>query len=660
MDIVPSHIREKVDTKYPLPLPTQGFNILDSPEEQSKEERRELASLNIRRSRYAQKLLDEEQNMQRTNSSAPSTPARSVPSTPVRSVPSAPATSPWSDSVAASPYIPVLLKAQQMEDEDEVFDSLCVTTINKGIDQINEIRKERKVRRTPLKQASMRILSEEHPPVGMPTASLFPEVLATVHEDIVLDTRKRAAVDEVPKTPYAVQAVKKTRSTSSSTISLLSFGNSKATAAPLIKTSRILDASCSLTVTAQHVFFVSPMDKRLYAFPLAPLPRKNSASIKKAAVDAVDEDGFSTKEDWRIGDEAWVRRAVGAAGAATYEYYSGVITYTGRVSFATGEDWIGVQLTGDSVGKGRNDGTVQGVRYFDTAPDSGLFVRKAALRLLKPGDSDICLRGVIAGLENVKQHTACGKFALALTKEGSLYRIGEDLVPTLLDCGGHCVQNVKAGSSVLVLQVETSTGAFAPRFAGVDEESGELAKFDDWKSLLVRGSNRTDFKMACGADDCVVLYKNARSKDPEKWDVLTGPIDQGGDVKLKPLNYFKQHKVDIKMAAVGKEFGAVLDTDGVLYTWKVDAKAQKVIVASDSPRYGMIFASGGAMMAVDESGTKLWELGEKDSQTLLDLGVNGGRIASVAVGPTHCALNIEAVSNGDADSFTNDADASSW
>mmetsp|Transcript_4225 Transcript_4225/g.8073 ORF Transcript_4225/g.8073 Transcript_4225/m.8073 type:complete len:1444 (+) Transcript_4225:81-4412(+) len=56
----------------------------------------------------------------------------------------------------------------------------------------------------------------------------------------------------------------------------------------------------------------------------------------------------------------------------------GVISYLGLVDFAEGDDWVGVRLTGDSVGKGKNDGTVQGKKYFeDCPPNGGVFVRSS-------------------------------------------------------------------------------------------------------------------------------------------------------------------------------------------------------------------------------------------------------------------------------------------
>lgn len=50
---------------------------------------------------------------------------------------------------------------------------------------------------------------------------------------------------------------------------------------------------------------------------------------------------------------------------------TGTIRYVGTTSFSSGE-WIGIELD-DPVGK--NNGSVQGKRYFECAADHGMFVR---------------------------------------------------------------------------------------------------------------------------------------------------------------------------------------------------------------------------------------------------------------------------------------------
>ena len=57
----------------------------------------------------------------------------------------------------------------------------------------------------------------------------------------------------------------------------------------------------------------------------------------------------------------------------------GVVAFLGKVAFSSAEDWVGVRLTGASVGLGKNDGSVQGQRYFDCPAGCGIFVKKSAL-----------------------------------------------------------------------------------------------------------------------------------------------------------------------------------------------------------------------------------------------------------------------------------------
>lgn len=53
----------------------------------------------------------------------------------------------------------------------------------------------------------------------------------------------------------------------------------------------------------------------------------------------------------------------------------GIILHYGTVSFSSG-NWIGIRLTGNSVGKGKNDGSVEGVKYFDAPEKGGLFMKE--------------------------------------------------------------------------------------------------------------------------------------------------------------------------------------------------------------------------------------------------------------------------------------------
>ncbi len=54
----------------------------------------------------------------------------------------------------------------------------------------------------------------------------------------------------------------------------------------------------------------------------------------------------------------------------------GTVRFAGTTQFAPGR-WIGVEL---DEPKGKNDGSVQGVSYFECKPNYGMFVRAAQIR----------------------------------------------------------------------------------------------------------------------------------------------------------------------------------------------------------------------------------------------------------------------------------------
>jgi len=55
-----------------------------------------------------------------------------------------------------------------------------------------------------------------------------------------------------------------------------------------------------------------------------------------------------------------------------------IVRYVGQTEFAAG-DWIGVELEGYD---GKNDGSVQGERYFDCEMNRGMFLRPAAATII--------------------------------------------------------------------------------------------------------------------------------------------------------------------------------------------------------------------------------------------------------------------------------------
>lgn len=105
------------------------------------------------------------------------------------------------------------------------------------------------------------------------------------------------------------------------------------------------------------------------------------------------------------------------------------VRFVGNPHFAAG-DWLGVELDDAS---GKNDGAVQGQRYFDCEPGYGMFVRPSVAIILdqptpKPNGRQGKTNGVIA------------KDRLHNTAVGGLKR------PSIVDVGAIKRQSINAGS----------------------------------------------------------------------------------------------------------------------------------------------------------------------------------------------------------------------
>jgi hypothetical protein len=62
----------------------------------------------------------------------------------------------------------------------------------------------------------------------------------------------------------------------------------------------------------------------------------------------------------------------------------GTVAHLGPVQFAPGSDWIGIKLTSDSTGQGKNNGTVKGIFYFDAGGENnGMFVRSSNVKKIQ-------------------------------------------------------------------------------------------------------------------------------------------------------------------------------------------------------------------------------------------------------------------------------------
>lgn len=64
--------------------------------------------------------------------------------------------------------------------------------------------------------------------------------------------------------------------------------------------------------------------------------------------------------------------------------HRGTVAYVGATLFATGK-WVGVIL---DEAKGKNDGTVQGRKYFTCEENHGIFVRQSQVRCPRPPGCD--------------------------------------------------------------------------------------------------------------------------------------------------------------------------------------------------------------------------------------------------------------------------------
>jgi len=92
-----------------------------------------------------------------------------------------------------------------------------------------------------------------------------------------------------------------------------------------------------------------------------------------------------TNNDLQLGDLVFVdstsssrQPSPSKSSQSQVEQLEGVVAHVGVVKFAPGDDWIGIRLTGSSVGLGKNDGTVKGVHYFDCGDNenNGVFAKR--------------------------------------------------------------------------------------------------------------------------------------------------------------------------------------------------------------------------------------------------------------------------------------------
>lgn len=77
---------------------------------------------------------------------------------------------------------------------------------------------------------------------------------------------------------------------------------------------------------------------------------------------------------FQLNDPVLIERINGTKSSPSF--LQGVVAHQGPVSFSENTDWIGIELTGSSIGCGKNDGCVKGERYFSCEMNDGLFVKR--------------------------------------------------------------------------------------------------------------------------------------------------------------------------------------------------------------------------------------------------------------------------------------------
>ena len=80
---------------------------------------------------------------------------------------------------------------------------------------------------------------------------------------------------------------------------------------------------------------------------------------------------------------------------------AGVIRYIGPVDFAEGI-WLGVELR---TAKGKNDGTVQGKRYFQCKSNHGLIVRPSKVTVRGINGAKLLGDALMENLDDSKDST---------------------------------------------------------------------------------------------------------------------------------------------------------------------------------------------------------------------------------------------------------------
>ncbi|KAG2190764.1 hypothetical protein INT46_008294 [Mucor plumbeus] len=102
--------------------------------------------------------------------------------------------------------------------------------------------------------------------------------------------------------------------------------------------------------------------KRCTSLMNPPLKQSISNSTDNDSGDLVYDNNKKEQHDFKLGQRVYVPS----------HNVVGTVKYYGETKFKEKGVWVGIEL--DLLGTGKNDGSIQGVRYFSCAPNTGLFI----------------------------------------------------------------------------------------------------------------------------------------------------------------------------------------------------------------------------------------------------------------------------------------------
>ncbi|TRY94351.1 hypothetical protein DNTS_025810, partial [Danionella cerebrum] len=123
--------------------------------------------------------------------------------------------------------------------------------------------------------------------------------------------------------------------------------------------------------TLENPYYLIPNAVRVTICPYKPTTPTPSSNASDKSSSKASEVGDEVAGDFVVGERVWVNGVK-----------PGVIAYLGETQFSPGQ-WAGVVLN-DLLGK--NDGSVNGVRYFECQPLQGIFTRPSKLMRQPNGD----------------------------------------------------------------------------------------------------------------------------------------------------------------------------------------------------------------------------------------------------------------------------------